>query len=389
MTESIDEKYKAVAEVISSAGGMGQGTNVSGTAIEILKKIIPPEHLQFLLAFKAKSSQTLDQLKESLSTVGLGEMTDDKINEKADILAKGGIMFNQPTSKGIPIYRVLPFVNVGIFEYIFMGGGEPTPENKELAALFTTLMKQGSDNMQKNYDAVVANLGRIPAIDRTVPYRTNKEGEAINIIVDESIEVPQEWIIPVQEVDKIIEKFDDIAVAHCFCRYHEYLDPDRPSCSQVDPHDENCFTFGKSARHVSQNGFGRLISKKEAKEIMRKSEEANLIHKAYHPRFNITKTETSICNCCSDCCGNSAIKGNNPAINASMYLAQVDLDKCTGCGTCEEVCPAEAIFINDSNKSERIEDRCLGCGICAYNCADNAISLITKPRIVRIPPKRK
>ncbi|MHA1727612.1 MAG: 4Fe-4S binding protein [Promethearchaeota archaeon] len=386
MTESIDEKYKAVAGVINRAGGVGTQSQVSETAIKILKKIVAPEHLQFLLAFKEKASQTMEQLKESLVSAGLGDMTEEAITKKVDILARGGCMFNQPTSKGLMVFRVLPFWNVGIFEYVFMGGGELNDENKELAALFTKLSQESNESMQRNFDGIVANMDKFPAIDRTVPYRTNKEGEEISIVIDENVEVPQEWIIPVQEIDKIIEKFDDIAVAHCFCRYHEYLDG--YTCKYIDPNFENCFTFGKSARHVSQNGFGRLVSKEEAKAIMKKSEDCGLVHKAYHPRFNITKDETSVCNCCSDCCGNSPIKGNHPIVNASMYIARVDVEKCIGCGTCEENCTAEAIFVNDNDKAE-VNERCIGCGICAYNCPENAISLITKPRIVRIPPKRK
>lgn len=385
MTESINEKYKAVAGVIAGAGG--PLSRVSDISIQILKKIINEKELDFLMAFKEQRSQTMDQLKESLKKINL-TLSEDEINQKANTLAKCGAMFNQPNSKGVMVYRVMPFWNVGIYEYTFMGGPPSTPENKELAALFTKMSKENDDFIQSNYDAIVSNMDRMIAPDRTVPIRLNKDGGNINIIkIDEKIEVPQEWIIPAQEVEKIIEKFDKIAVGHCFCRYHEYLDGN--PCEQVDPQIENCFSFGKSANHVSQNGFGRLISKEEAHKILRQSEEFGLIHKAYHPRSNITRPETSICSCCSDCCGNSATKAVHPVINASMYITAVNKEKCTGCGTCVEKCPTEATFLNDDNKAERKEELCIGCGVCAYFCPDEAISLVEKPRIVRIPPHRR
>jgi len=389
MSKSIDEKYTAVGKIINKAGGTP--TRLSDTAIEILKIIVEEKYLDFLMAFKKKTSLTMDQLKESLIAINL-ELTDDEIKEIGSTLAKNGIMFNQPSSNGTMIYRVLPFWNVGIFEYVFMGGGWAGGDekvNKKLASLFSQLNKESVNFIQSNYDAVVSGMDKMPAPDRTVPIRTNKDGDEIEIVVNNELEVPQEWIVPVQEIDKIIEKFDEIAVAHCFCRFHEHLDHEGEgqSCAQVDPNDENCFTFGKSARHVAENGFGRMITKEEARQIMRDSESAGLIHKAYHPRFDITRDETSVCNCCSDCCGNSAKKGKFPIVNASMFLAVVDEDMCVGCGTCVEKCPHKAIYL-ENDKAVRIEEKCIGCGVCAYFCPEQAIKLVQSPRIVRIPPKR-
>ncbi|MCK4823552.1 hypothetical protein KA005_47815, partial [bacterium] len=64
----------------------------------------------------------------------------------------------------------------------------------------------------------------------------------------------------------------------------------------------DCFTFGKSARHTVSNGFATKIDKKEALKILKEAESAGLIHKAFHPASKESKPETSICNCCKDCC---------------------------------------------------------------------------------------
>jgi Fe-S-cluster-containing hydrogenase component 2 len=51
----------------------------------------------------------------------------------------------------------------------------------------------------------------------------------------------------------------------------------------------------------------------------------------------------------------------------------VDQEKCTGCGTCEEVCPVEAINV-ESDKAVVDEETCVDCGSCIEECPEKAIS---------------
>ena len=51
----------------------------------------------------------------------------------------------------------------------------------------------------------------------------------------------------------------------------------------------------------------------------------------------------------------------------------IDEEKCTGCGTCVEVCPVEALKVNDKAKVD--EDACIDCGTCVDECPEAAISL--------------
>ena len=53
--------------------------------------------------------------------------------------------------------------------------------------------------------------------------------------------------------------------------------------------------------------------------------------------------------------------------------AVVNRLKCTGCGLCEEICPAEALRVTYIAIVDR--QRCTGCGKCVETCPNGALSL--------------
>jgi len=53
---------------------------------------------------------------------------------------------------------------------------------------------------------------------------------------------------------------------------------------------------------------------------------------------------------------------------------KVDKEKCTGCETCVEECPSEAVkMVND--KAEIDNDACIDCGVCVDACPAEAITM--------------
>ncbi len=52
---------------------------------------------------------------------------------------------------------------------------------------------------------------------------------------------------------------------------------------------------------------------------------------------------------------------------------KVDLEKCNGCGSCEDACPVEAIKVNDKAKID--EDECSECEACIEECPEDALSM--------------
>ena len=56
-------------------------------------------------------------------------------------------------------------------------------------------------------------------------------------------------------------------------------------------------------------------------------------------------------------------------------VAKVDEEECTGCGTCVDECPQEAISLNDDDIAVVNEDECTDCGMCVDACPTEAISI--------------
>jgi len=54
--------------------------------------------------------------------------------------------------------------------------------------------------------------------------------------------------------------------------------------------------------------------------------------------------------------------------------AKVDSEVCTGCESCVEACPSEAISMKDG-KACVDPDKCVDCGVCVDECPVEAISM--------------
>jgi len=383
MSNEIDAKYEKIGKILNQAGPYILTDNV----IKILKYSISEDDLDFLMAFKKNISQTMEQLKESIAKYCENSYSEEEILKKVSQLAKRGVMFDQPNRHGVMVFRLAPIYRQ--FEYTFMKKLEKTDEYMGIARLFHETEKELGDLAQKDYDNLPTMVKAMPAQDRTVPIRENKEtGEGIKILVNEELDVPEEQIITAEDIKEIIDKFEDIAVGQCYCRQKE--DFLGHTCKQ-NPPGESCFTLGKSARHTAKHGFTRLISKEEALKILKNIEDAGLAHKVYHLNSDLSKDEVAICNCCSCCCPTSKASVTFPMVNISSFIIDIDQDLCVGCGTCVEKCFNQVLELNDRGIAEKVEEECVGCGVCAYLCPENAISLIKGPhrRVNIIPEKQK
>ena len=61
-------------------------------------------------------------------------------------------------------------------------------------------------------------------------------------------------------------------------------------------------------------------------------------------------------------------------MKGKVMLAKVDPGPCTGCESCVECCPSEAISMADE-KAVISADLCVDCGVCVDECPAEAISM--------------
>jgi NAD-dependent dihydropyrimidine dehydrogenase PreA subunit len=355
--------YK-VARNIVKAGEMPFPINES--LIDLMKELINEEQLDFLSMLK-KASYTYEELK---AQTGLEDSYIDKIlNELMHI----GMITGIPSrSSGIMIYRLVSFLP-GLLEFTLMRG-ETGEKQKRLAKIWERFFNDLNKSAQQNYDQIMPMYKNALPFDRVVP-------------IEQEVELQQEIVFPFEDVKKIIENFDIIGLAYCYCRHLKDLlyDP-----CKLNAQKHNCLSFGRTAQFCIDQGFAKQISKEEAYKILKESEDSGLVHKAIHNRQNPQLEEIGLCNCCKCCCGSFSnfYKGTSPTSTLTSYLASIHSELCVGCGTCVNICPMEAIDIEDTIAVIN-NNRCIGCGLCAYHCPESAAKLErTGLRSVFIPPPR-
>ena len=69
---------------------------------------------------------------------------------------------------------------------------------------------------------------------------------------------------------------------------------------------------------------------------------------------------------------------HNPETQKFEPELQVDINKCTGCGRCEAVCPQGAITISPEGKSVTDRSKCVICGKCENACLGNYRTVVGK-----------
>ena len=149
---------------------------------------------------------------------------------------------------------------------------------------------------------------------------------------------------------------------------------------------EVCLAIAPVPGVFDDASHGRVLSRDEAYELLRKSEEEALVHLT----SNVQNGHIYICNCCGCCCGilRSINELGMPASDVinSHYFAEIDPDLCTGCGICaDERCQVGAIDEEDDTY-RIVQDRCIGCGLCISTCPAEAIRLVHKDKEKLVEP---
>ncbi len=175
---------------------------------------------------------------------------------------------------------------------------------------------------------------------------------------------------PEENVAEQIKKSAPYGISTCSCRLpHWIADPGNHCTFPL----ETCMFMGKMTKWGLEHGMCREITYEEALDILRRSNEAGLVH-TYDPN-------DFICNCCNDCCVLLMGQYTTGAqiLQPSEFMPVIDEAECTACGTCADRCPMDAITIEEV--AEVNLDKCLGCGVCFPTCPSEAIHFERRPPV--------
>jgi Pyruvate/2-oxoacid:ferredoxin oxidoreductase delta subunit len=261
---------------------------------------------------------------------------------------------------GTRYYSGLPFVP-GIFEYQFMRGTE-TERDKTLAKLIHAY--------KTTFDATVGPPKIIFPVERVITVdRKVKAGNTVHTY---------------DQMASYVETYDPISVGTCFCRHEAKLLDEEDDCGM--PNDV-CMQFGPGAQFMIERGISKKVTKEEALDVLRRSEEAGLVHCSP----NAQEIEF-VCNCCSCHCMilKTALAQPKPGLAlTSGFQPAFDADLCTACETCVERCPTDALALGQEDIPEVDLDRCIGCGVCATGCPSEAIEMVERLGMPVPPVDRK
>ena len=249
------------------------------------------------------------------------------------------------------------------FPQTFFWRGVNTPHSKKMAELVAKY--SGKDQLKEAYGETETKAFRY------VPSAPSFEPES-------------HAVFPFEMMEELIQKVQRIALVHCPCRATAQLIGKK----RCDHSLENCIKYDELADYLIDMGIGREITKKEALDIIKKSEEAGLVHMVDNAREGIKHT----CNCCGYCCGCCCWsvgtirrkKIPRDVLMATYFLRETDRERCIGCGACVDICPVNVIKM-EGDFPVVDKEWCIGCGVCAIPCPSGAVKLVRKTDA--IPPK--
>jgi NAD-dependent dihydropyrimidine dehydrogenase PreA subunit len=340
-----DDIYQKLAEHLSR---LGMGYPVRDDLLDILKENFTPQEAEVAFAIP----NTVIPLEPvSVEEISAGvDMPREEIEGILESLAEKGMLFSATMDDGEQGYA-LQQVGFG-FPQTFFWTNEDTPHGRKMAMLTA-----------KYFNRKVTREAFSPS--ETKPYRY--------IPVGRSVEPAMQAVLPHHTMDKVIEEAEVLAVAHCSCRVAYAL-----AGRGCEHPTEVCMKFNDMAQYAIDRGFAREITKEEALDIIKLTEEAGLVHFVDNADGDIQHN----CNCCGCACWNVGSirrrKIPRDVLMAVYFVRETDEDECTGCGACVEACPVEALKMEGDFP---VVDRewCIGCGVCSTVCPSDAVKMVLRP----------
>ncbi|MBQ9015198.1 MAG: 4Fe-4S binding protein [Firmicutes bacterium] len=189
-----------------------------------------------------------------------------------------------------------------------------------------------------------------------------------------NVEIPDtREVIPSDLCEDLLSRCDHIAVINCVCRQAIENRGDR-ACEY--PIKDVCFLFNEAAYEAIQGGWGKELSRDEARKLLEELRDLGLVQVTSNFQHPL-----SLCNCCSCCCIclRTMARNEDSMAQRSRYRVRiVRPESCIHCGRCVSACQMGAVgadafgmFINDS--------KCIGCGQCVSRCPASVLKMQAAP----------
>jgi Na+-translocating ferredoxin:NAD+ oxidoreductase subunit B len=330
MSEDI---YRKLARVLDALP-QGFPATESGVEMKLLKKVFTPGEADLFCDLKLtpetadqiaeRTGRSLDSFSKTLNSMGMRGLAEMDSTGGADLFS--------------------------INQWLWIHDEQVPFQDEAFAALsdayLPTFMKQLMENN--------------PSFHRTIPVETKitDSGETMSF----------------NSLSELITANQSFAAHDCVCRKEK-----RMIGQGCDSPAGGCMAISTEPGAFDDFPGFDVISKDQAHELLRKSEEDGLVHQV----SNTIGDQLYICNCCGCCCqflahvNRANLSDNWVLVNSSFYAA-IDADACTACGVCkDERCQVNAI--SEGKKAYRVAKRkCIGCGLCASTCPAAAIRMVMK-----------
>lgn len=232
-------------------------------------------------------------------------------------MAQKGTVFEREAG-GKFFYNITPFIP-GFYEYVMTD--PETRKDPEMAELF------------RDINHILPG--------KLLQFVSGQEGGLLKVTPVMKEISAQRRAYSFEDLMTFVDATDSYSIAPCACR----LSAKMVGKGCEHPVEDSCAQFGDTAEYYIRTGRGRRVTKEEMIELLKKTEEAGLVHTAFSVEG---KDYTSfICNCCGCSCSGlryTNIFDGNP-FSRSNFRAEIDENNCVACGECVKICPVNAVTL--------------------------------------------
>ncbi|MHA1266338.1 MAG: 4Fe-4S binding protein [Candidatus Helarchaeota archaeon] len=331
---------------------------------ELLKELWDEEEIEVVALFEG-----IGKLTSPRKLAKISEFSKDKLKEILNRLADRGTILKLGNQ-----YGLLPLLP-GVFELYYSVYKDAPKKLAKIAKLYRAIFDEILPQQLINTDFTLFRP--------LLPYKTNEQ----NLITINQSLSSQTQVLSIELVNILLDKYDIFCMKPCDCRRIGELSGNPCSIASAEM---GCLFCGLAAQFLIERGIGTPMTKAEALEFIKATEEAGLVHNTLN-----TSDPMIICNCCSCHCGTLyPFKSHRvSSVTPSNFHPQFNSDLCIKCEKCLKMCPMGAIYHHWPREADSSDEKmvvrsefCIGCGVCASNCPKNAITM-EKIRDT-LPPKQ-